>query len=53
MTTARGTRIASVQVRSSQTTSQPGGTSRSAPSRKPVYQSGWLPAPALPESAGP
>ena len=34
-------------------TSQPGGTSRRAPSRNAVYQSGWLPAYALPGEAGP
>ena len=51
--TASGTSTANVQVRPSHSTSQPGGTSRRAPSRNPVYQSGWLPAEAEPGSEGP
>src|SRR5690606_30547904 len=52
-TTASGTSTASVTVRPIHSNSHPGGTSRRAPSRNPVYQSGWLPAPALPGSEGP
>ncbi len=40
-------------VRSRKTTSQPGGTSRSAPSAKPMYQSGWVPADTGDGSYGP
>ena len=33
--------------------SQPGGTRRSAPSAKPMYQSGWVPAETGEGSYGP
>ena len=41
------------QVRSSHTNSQPGGMRRSAPSAKPMYQSGCVPADTGEGSYGP
>ena len=48
-----GTRMLNDQVRSSHTNSQPGGISRRAPSAKPMYQSGWVPAETGEGSYGP
>ena len=48
-----GTRMLNDQVRSSQTNSQPGGMRRRAPSAKPMYQSGCVPAETGEGSYGP